>query len=345
MRTATSLLTALIVLALPGAAQAGTLSGSPSALTYTAAPGEFNTLAINEITDEPFGLAFDDATTIAIAPGLPCQTIELYDEVRCSLTAPTSLTVLLGSGTDSFVLNAPTGTTTRVEGGDDDDVITMSVTQGRNTVLGGGGSDTINLDTGDSGRPLNPPAKDRVRGGKGKDTVDWEEDYGGHIGPIKVNLDNKANDGSSGEGDDIGKDIEVLEGTARADRFTGSSAANTFLAGRGDDVLKGGGGKDRLIGDEDNDTLSGGSGADFLEGGVDDDRLTGGSGFDSFVGDLSAGENQIVTGNDFIDARDKTRKKEPISCGPGSDRVRKDRRDRVTNDPQNRCERVRSAKR
>ena len=343
MRSATVLI-ALLFLALPGAAHAGTLSGSASGLTYTANPGEFNSFFVNTVTDEPFSLSLSDDVPIVVAPGTPCAINE-YDQARCTLTGLTPLTVDVGDGTDVVQVVAPAGTTTRVSGGAGDDVLTLGIRGGRNTISGGGGADTINLDTGDGGRPLNPPAKDVVRGGKGKDTVEWEEDYGGHIAPIKVTLDNKANDGSTGEGDDVGKDIEVLDGTRFADRFTGSSAANVFDGGAGNDVLKGGGGKDRLIGGVDNDTLSGGSGGDFLEGGQDDDRLTGGSGFDSFVGDLSAGENQIVTGNDFVDARDKTRKKEPISCGPGSDRVRKDRRDRVTNDPQNRCERVRSSKR
>jgi Ca2+-binding RTX toxin-like protein len=65
-----------------------------------------------------------------------------------------------------------------------------------------------------------------------------------------------------------------------------------------DQVLTGGGTRDRLIGGSGNDSLSGGGGADALTGGLGADTLNGGDGADTFnitgLSDTMAGLDQVM---------------------------------------------------
>jgi hypothetical protein len=112
---------------------------------------------------------------------------------------------------------------------------------------------------------------------------------------------------------------------------TGSPATNILFGRGGDDVLRGLGGRDCLYGGAGSDSLVGGAGDDLLSGGVGADRLLDSRGRDTFIGGL---------GNDRIDARDATtagaRRADVVDCGPGFDRARVDRADRVARD----CEQV-----
>ena len=103
--------------------------------------------------------------------------------------------------------------------------------------------------------------------------------------------------------------------------------ANVLVGTRGADVLTGTRFGDKLSGDRGDDTLTGDRGDDCLSGGSGDDRLSGGSGADRLNG---GGGRDVLSGgagDDVIDARDG--KIESVSCGPGKDTVRADRRDRV----------------
>jgi Ca2+-binding RTX toxin-like protein len=90
--------------------------------------------------------------------------------------------------------------------------------------------------------------------------------------------------------------------------------------------VTGGGGNDRLFGDDGNDTLAGGPGNDVLIGGTGNDFLGGGPGRDRLDGGAGA---------DTLDARDHAAG-DSVACGPRRDRVKADRGDRVARD----CERV-----
>jgi dienelactone hydrolase len=76
-----------------------------------------------------------------------------------------------------------------------------------------------------------------------------------------------------------------------------------------DDLLRGRGGGDVLRGKGGRDCLSGGAGADRLQGGPDSDRIKGGR------------------GPDRLNAKDGDG--DTVRCGPGHDRARVDRKDRV----------------
>jgi hypothetical protein len=89
-------------------------------------------------------------------------------------------------------------------------------------------------------------------------------------------------------------------GGRKPDKLRGTAA---------DDSLRGRGGRDKLRGKRGSDCLAGGRGADRLDGGPDDDRLRGGP------------------GRDRLDAKDG--EKDVVRCGPGVDRARVDRKDKV----------------
>jgi Ca2+-binding RTX toxin-like protein len=73
--------------------------------------------------------------------------------------------------------------------------------------------------------------------------------------------------GATCEGDNVGKDVEIVVGGSGADTITGSNAANTLNGGGGNDTLAGGGGNDILLGGTGNDSLNGGTGTDTCKQG------------------------------------------------------------------------------
>jgi Ca2+-binding RTX toxin-like protein len=113
---------------------------------------------------------------------------------------------------------------------------------------------------------------------------------------------------------------KTLRGTARADTLDGTSAGDLIFGLAGKDSIRGLGGNDCLIGEGGRDRLLGGEGAD---------RLTGGSGADTLVGGSGVNRYDAGSGNDVVKAANGRR--ELISCGPGRDRARVDRRDRARN--------------
>src|SRR3954451_3659206 len=116
----------------------------------------------------------------------------------------------------------------------------------------------------------------------------------------------------------------ALQGTDKAETLTGTAAG---------DVVFGYGGADRIRGAGGHDCLLGGRGSDRLLGEAGDDRLTGGSGNDVLTGGAGTNSYDAGRGNDVVNAANGRR--ETVRCGPGRDRVRADRRDRLVG-----CERV-----
>jgi len=74
----------------------------------------------------------------------------------------------------------------------------------------------------------------------------------------------------------------------------GGPGRDTLIGGAGEDEIKGGNGIDKLVGRDGNDVLSGGNGADLLFGGGGDDILRGGLGADGLGG--GAGANKLNQG-------------------------------------------------
>jgi len=160
-----------------------------------------------------------------------------------------------------------------VVGGESDDLIVggpaneeLSGRGGDDTILGGAGDDVV---TGDRGA-------DVLGGGDGRDRVAYSSIF--VAAAVRVAIDDLAGDGVPGERDRIGRDVEVVEGTA--------TAGDVLVAGGRGTELRGLGGDDRLAGGPAADLLDAGPGDDFvssLDGVRDNVRC--GAGRDSVVAD------------------------------------------------------------
>jgi Ca2+-binding RTX toxin-like protein len=153
---------------------------------------------------------------------------------------------------------------------------------------------------------------DELVGGNGTDVAD----YGSRpAAPLTITLDNVADDGAAGEGDNVRSDFETVYGGADSDRLVGSSGANDLFGGFGNDVLDGGFGTDYLDGGPGIDTTTYAARATWLEISLDgkpndgapgerDDVRTenviGGSGADTIVGDADANRLDGGPGDDRL---------------------------------------------
>ncbi len=205
-------------------------------------------------------------------------------------------------------------------GGSDND--TLTGTSGANVLSGGAGNDSLRPGTG----------VDTLNGDSGIDTADYSE----RTATVTVTLNNTADDGVSGEADNVKTDVESIRSGSGNDALTGSSADNTFDGGTGNDVFNGLGGTDTasystrtvavtatidgtandgIGGETDNvktdienltggsgaDTLTGGAAANRIEGGAGNDMLNGGDANDTLVGNLG---NDVFNGGNGTDTVD-----------------------------------------
>jgi uncharacterized repeat protein (TIGR01451 family) len=168
--------------------------------------------------------------------------------------------------------------------------------------VGGSGADTL-VGNADDNFLDGGSGADTFTGGDGFDAVI----YATRVDSVTVTLDSVANDGSTGEGDNVGAGMEDAVGGNGNDHFTGDAGDNLFFGGPGVDILDGAGGDDSLIGD------------------ADADELIGGVGFDLF----DAGD-----GNDTVQSRDGL--EDDVFCGEGADTVNGEEADFIEDD----CEAV-----
>jgi Ca2+-binding RTX toxin-like protein len=235
----------------------------------------------------------------------------------------------LDGGTDADTMNGDAGTgdmvtyetrfssiTADIGGaGDDGDATDGTVGSRDNiqsdveTLRGGGGADTLRgdansnrLEGGNGGDTLDGRGgSDQLAGGGSADTAD----YSARTNPVTVTIGSGANDGESGEGDDVGSDVETATGGSGNDSLTGSGLSDTLNGGPGTDALSGGASPDTLNGGTENDTLdgeagtdtlNGDAGADTLNGGTENDTINAGAGNDTLRGD--AGADTLNGGDD-----------------------------------------------
>ncbi|WP_445150784.1 hypothetical protein [Baekduia sp. Peel2402] len=374
MRSSTLLTTAAALLAtaaLPGATHAATISSDGAGhFTYTAAPGEKNSLS--------FQVADDASSTTFYAFGVPITSMPAGCTTQDDGTIPTcvgvtSATVALGDGDDSFAHSGALSVNAVVDGGDGADWLRgddgndelhggpgkdkLEGFKGDDVLDGGEGDDELygglDRDTiqGGGGNDIITPdyhtdfMADVVDGGPGIDTI--ESDYSGSSlevqKPISFTMGGGADDGRPGENDDL-RSIERLKLSQSPTLYVGSDGDDYLKVAQATNAgdIRGGLGNDDLNGADGAEKLDGGPGDDHLDGGFGDDVITGGPGKDNISGDLKAGDCgplwcKYPYGNDIINAQDG--EIDSIVCGFGTDVVNADANDVVDRD----CETVNRA--
>jgi hemolysin type calcium-binding protein len=247
------LATAAAALAVPAAASAATVSVSGTTGSFTAASGEANHLVVTQVSGTQ--VEFYDNAIASITAGAGCSP-NGAQRVRCPVASVQSLILDMGDGNDyaDNDLSVPAW----IYGGFGSDVlIGGNVTD---TINGGAGNDGIEGSLGD----------DVVDGAEGADVVQalYGRDkvtYAGRSAGVNVSLDDVANDGEAGEGDNIRASIRDVVGGSGSDVLTGSSLDNDLTGGAGDDTLNGGAGNDKLDGGAGVDVFDAGAGIDDMK--------------------------------------------------------------------------------
>jgi Ca2+-binding RTX toxin-like protein len=365
-------------LAVPGSASGATVAvvvdGTVHSIEFHPADGEVNTVTLGVVqTGDPTTYSVTD-TTAPLVAGAECSGGGAAGStVTCPLPAPATpcyvrgcppivavsdvIEVDLGDGDDSLNSTAvpPPAVgfgpfTVRAIGGSGADGFvdgagsaTFDPGTGADHVITGAGFDYVDASTG------SPDGADVFDFGS---KPDGTLRYTAATYPVSVSLDDIANDGGEGEGDQvigspavvggsaddilIGNDeplrVQDLSGSGGDDLIIGGAVHDSLTGDSGDDTIRGKGGRDSLYGDSvvasaggnnGDDTLVGGSGNDFIQGFRGSDLLRGGSGADSLAGDSS-----ISNDGD----------RDVVDCGPSQDHLAYvGAEDRVR-----RCERVRT---
>jgi hemolysin type calcium-binding protein len=327
-------ISAALLSASPAAASQITSNGST--VTYTAAPGERNSVLVSQVAYDtscgsigaPCLSVWDSGAHMTSVSGA-CELVSadpiVGDTAVC--TVPTSVSAGLGDRDDAYwdwngpsSVDAGSGNDTPINGAGGDDSLHGGI--GTDELEGWDGDDLLDGGPGDDYlegiayvEEGMTAGSDTYVGGGGYDSVTYE----GRTEDLSLSPDGVANDGAAGEHDNIGADVMAIGGGHGNDTMKGTGARNVFGGGPGDDVLDGAGGDDHLVGGGGADRLTGGDGQDLLGGEDGDDFLDGGSGVDRYYGDSVSAciAYSCPSGRDDIRARDGER--EEIDCGPGTD--------------------------
>jgi hypothetical protein len=261
-------------------ASAATIGKSGSAITYSAAAGEVNNLVVSLASGT---YTYDDSGANITASG-GCTRVNAT-RATCPASGVTSLSIDTGNMNDLAWNTAATNST--ITGGDGNDRLigaagadVLIACAGDDSETGGGGADVLldgffNCAGGGNDSLDGGTGADAIFGGPGDDTVT----YAGRTASVFVTLDDSANDGGSGEGDNVHMDIEDVTGGSGNDRFTGDTDANTLRGEGGNDLLDGGLGADFFDGGAGNDDMQ------SLDGEID--SVNCGTGFDSGLADFA----------------------------------------------------------
>lgn len=149
-------------------------------------------------------------------------------------------------------------------GGDGSDLLEGD--EGNDTLIGGNDSDILRGGLGDDLLAPGPGDGSIVDGGKGIDTLLFDDGPG----PNRIFLDDEiAVSDPGGPAPEVTRivNIENVIGGDSGDLIVGDSGDNLLRGEGGGDLLFGGSGDDTLRGGTSNDTLVGGAGNDILDGG------------------------------------------------------------------------------
>ena len=286
---------------------------------------------------------FDCFNAYELNLGEGTNTVNLSGDCGDALTGPATINSgagpdVLTAGSQAFTFNAGGGNDSVygspgidiLHGGEGDDRLFGYA--GNDQLLGEGGADQLNggsendnVDGGSGDDGLehcsncigsgNDPGvgADNYIGGGGADRL-WLD---GHASGMTISIDGQANDGSSGEGDNVGSDIEEIVGTVHNDVFTGSAGPDNFAGGGGNDEIHGAGGNDDLYGGSNDDRVFGDAGNDKVQGASGADSVDGGAGTDQMYGDIASCSVFCSLDSDVLTARDGER--DTVDCGGGAD--------------------------
>jgi Ca2+-binding RTX toxin-like protein len=200
-------------------------------------------------------------------------------------------------------------------GGDD----TITALGNVDFIDGGNGVDTIGAGEGDDviNNGTAADGADTVAGGAGSDLSSYQN----RANALNVNLNDVADDGETGEGDDVRTTVEkvtggngpdVLNGSAEDNTLSGGGGGDTIAAGAGEDTVNGNAGVDALFGGDDNDDIAGGPDADSMAGGPGIDKAdysTAGTGINVTIDDVAndgipaEGDNVMTTIENVLGGR------------------------------------------
>jgi Ca2+-binding RTX toxin-like protein len=229
----------VVLLAASANAQAATLTQTGSTLRYTADSDKTNVVTFTELSAGNIEVQRGGADNDAIT-GTGCTEDVIGTTFSC-----TGITAVVANG-----------------GGGGDTLDASGLTTARATLDGGDGDDHLR----------GGAAADSISGGAGIDSVTAAGT------PVSVSLNDVADDGTAGEGDNVHSDIEdVTVSSGSTATVAGSGAGNVLTVTTGDGTISGGAGSD---------TLQGGTGDDAID--ARDgyaDRVACGPGMDSVKAD------------------------------------------------------------
>ena len=279
-------LLALLALALvaPAQARGGTVSVEAGVLHFRAASGDVDWISLNDDITGALGLI--GMSPVTAGPGC---TNRSSNWAICAADGVERVVLELGDKDDQattswYAFSRPV----RIDGGPGDDYLRAD--GGQSELYGGEGDDTFDSFGGEGAGVWS--------GGPG-----WDKAlYNQRFEPLTLSLDGVANDGATGEGDNLEPDIEEVWGGYKDDLVTGSP---------GDDELHGGEGVDEIHGLDGNDTLDGwlGGYGDHLYGEGGDDtlmmygatRADGGPGDDTIVPGIASCAHCVAIGGPGVD--------------------------------------------
>lgn len=298
---------AALALALPAAALAGTVTFAPTAITYDADPGSG--------APESIGLQVDSGRAVMRSDrgfsSVPAECNQDVDVIDCDPAA--GWVVRLLGFEDSVSTDGVVGAMT-IEahggaGGDnlsgavnadrlfgDDGGDSIDAKEGNDLLDGGAGDDSLSDGPGDDAVIAGPgddlihpgTGRDDVSGGLGNDTVYYQDRTAG----VTITLDDRADDGEAGEGDNARADVEDAVGGSGPDRIVGTDAGNRLTGGDGDDSIAALGAEDSVDAGPGNDSI------DSRDGGYD--TVDCGTGFDTVVAD----QGDSLTGCESVSVPD-----------------------------------------
>lgn len=260
------------------------VNGAAGEVTFQAGTSRTNHLTISNVGLNK--IKFTD--TGGVVPGAGCVAGATTKEAVCTVGFFGSMTLIinLGSLNDTFdTIGSPWVGDTILDAGTGSDHIDFGTANGYEaSVYGGAGNDTLTAATGSTSylQLYGQSGADIICGGSLTFAV-----YQGTSAGVTATMDDVANDGLPGEGDNVCSTMYGLSGSGYNDILVGSSGANGLSGLDGNDTVSGGAGNDSVYGDWGNDYLSGGDGDDFVYGSDGIDVQNGGPGIDECPSDIN----------------------------------------------------------